>query len=207
MNIESEILKYNVSRETLGKMQEFVRMLSEWNEKINLVSKKSLQDVWVRHVLDSLQLSEYMSPQDKVLLDIGSGSGFPGVVLAIYAAEKLPDMKIILVESIGKKVMYLRDVCQRLGLNNVEVVQNRVENIKITADVVTARAVAELPVLLAYTEKIINKNGKALFLKGKSYNQEMAVAQGIWNYEADIVSNRYSDDGVILKIFAIRKWK
>ena len=129
MDIDFELQKYNVSRETIQKLKDFVAILRDWNEKMNLVSKNSMEDVWERHVLDSLQLMEYLPAAVKSLVDIGSGAGFPGMVLAIAMQEKFPAAQITLVESITKKTVYLKDVCQKLGLNNVRVENNRVENI------------------------------------------------------------------------------
>lgn len=201
MDIIAELKSYNVSRETIRKLEDFVDLLTQWNEKMNLVSKNSLPDVWTRHVLDSIQLSAYFSDRDRFIVDIGSGSGFPGVVSAIVLQEKNPQAKVVLVESITKKTLYLNSVCADLGLNNVSVINNRVENIVFKdVDVITARAVASLDVLLKYAAKIGGKQTKLLLLKGKSYVDEEDVAKEHWCYNCETVKNKYSDDGVIMKI-------
>ena len=208
MDIDFELQKYDVSRETIQKLKDFVTILRDWNEKMNLVSKKSMEDVWGRHVLDSLQLMEYLPAAVKSLVDIGSGAGFPGVVLAIAMQEKFPTAQVTLVESITKKTVYLKDVCQKLGLNNVTVENNRVENIVFkNIDVITARAVAALDILCGYAYKIGSKQTEMLFLKGQSYAQEDAAARQKWRYDADICPNRYADGGVIMKLRNLRKLK
>lgn len=206
MDIREEILSYSVSRETYASLEKFVNLLIEWNSKMNLVSKNSLLDVWNRHVLDSLQLIKYIPENLNTLVDIGSGSGFPGVVLAILLKEKNPSVKIKLIESITKKTVYLKDVCVKLGLNNVEVVNDRVENVVFKdVSVITARAVASLDTLCQYSFNLGNKKTSMLLLKGRSYKEEDESAKKNWEYNIDIYQNKYSDDGVVLKISDLRK--
>lgn len=206
MNPGDELKKYGVSRETFLQLEQFVVLLKEWNEKINLVSHKSIDDVWCRHVLDSAQLVNYIPDNTKLLLDIGSGSGFPAIVLAIMLQAKYPELKLILVESITKKAVYLKDVCAKLGLANVFVENDRVENIVFkNVDIITARAVAALDVLCGYAYKAGNKRTKMLLLKGKSYNTEHEAALQKWQYNIHVHKNEYSEEGVILEITNIRK--
>ena len=208
MDIIAELKTYNVSRETIRKLENFVDLLTQWNQKMNLISKNSLTDVWVRHVFDSIQLSSYFSDKDNLIIDIGSGSGFPGIVSAIVLQEKNPQAKVVLVESITKKTLYLNSVCADLGLKNVTVINDRVENTVFkNADVITARAVASLDVLLKYAAKIGGKQTKLLLLKGKSYVSEENQAKEHWNYSCEIFKNKYSEDGVIMKITNIRTKK
>lgn len=208
MNIENELRQYNVSRETFQKLQDFVALLQEWNAKMNLVSKNSLEDVWQRHILDSVQLIKYVPSDVRCLVDIGSGAGFPGVVLAILMQEKLPAAKVILVESITKKTVYLKDVCTKLGLNNTTVENSRIENISIkNVDVITARAVAALDVLCSYAFDLATKNTRMLFLKGRSYADEVASAEQKWKFNLQVYPNLYSSDGVVLELSNLRKIK
>ncbi|MEE6207038.1 MAG: 16S rRNA (guanine(527)-N(7))-methyltransferase RsmG [Alphaproteobacteria bacterium] len=208
MDIFEELSRYNVSRETYKKLQDFVVLLSEWNTKMNLVSKNSLSDVWVRHVLDSAQLVDYIPNNVKHIVDIGSGSGFPGIVLAILLQEQNPQAHITLVESITKKALYLKNVAENLGLNSVEVVNNRVENAVFKkVDMITARAVASTDILCGYADKIGNKNTEMLLLKGRSFADEEAEAGKRWIYTREIYKNKYSDDGVIVRIKNIRMKK
>ena len=208
MDIFEELSRYNVSRETYKKLQDFVALLSEWNTKMNLVSKNSLSDVWIRHVLDSAQLVDYIPNNVKHIVDIGSGSGFPGIVLAILLQEQNPQAHITLVESITKKALYLKNVAENLGLNSVEVVNNRVENAVFkNVDMITARAVASTDILCGYADKIGNKNTEMLLLKGRSFADEEAEAGKRWIYTREIYKNKYSDDGVIVRIKNIRMKK
>lgn len=208
MNIKEEILSYDVSRETYASLERFVDLLTEWNNKMNLVSKKSLLDVWIRHVLDSIQLINYMPDSMDTLVDIGSGSGFPGVVLAILLKERKPSVKIKLIESITKKTVYLKSVCVELGLDNVEIVNDRVENVVFkSASVITARAVASLDVLCDYSFYLGNKNTSVLLLKGRTYKNEDEEAKKRWIYTIDVYPNKYSEDGVVLKLSNLRKKK
>lgn len=208
MDIKNEFLQYNVSRETFKKIKQFAELLKVWNQKMNLVSRNSLEDLWKRHILDSVQLINYISPQVKNLLDIGSGAGFPAIILAILLQEKNPETKITLVESITKKTVYLNDVREKLGLSNVKVINSRVENINLPKpNLITARAVAALDVLCGYVSKIGNNNTESLFLKGKSYKDEIAEAEKHWKFDLEVFPNKYSDEGVILKLSNLRKQK
>lgn len=101
---------YNVSRETKEKIETYKTLVLEWNCKFNLISKSSVEHIWERHILDSVQLYKYIRPTDKILLDLGSGAGFPGMVLAIMAEQLNPELSINLVESIGKKTLFLNAV-------------------------------------------------------------------------------------------------
>lgn len=208
MDINQITSEYNVSRETFIKLQEFAELLKEWNQKMNLVSRNSLEVLWERHILDSMQLVNYIPDTAKNILDIGSGAGFPGIVLAILLQEKMPQTKLTLVESITKKTIYLNDVCTKLELSNVVVKNARVETALLhKPDIVTARAVASLNVLCGYVYKIGKNNTESLFLKGQSYREEIKEAQKFWNFDVKIFTNKYCEDGVVLKISRIRENK
>lgn len=206
MDIENELSQYNVSRETIEKLEKFAELLKEWNLKMNLVSRNSLEMLWERHILDSAQLIDYIPPTTKCLLDIGSGAGFPGIVLAILMQEKNSNAKIILVESITKKTVYLKDVCEKLGLNNVRVENARVENLNISQpDIITARAVAALDILCKYMNKVAGNKCESLFLKGRSYEEEVLAAKQNWQFNLKVLKNRYCENGVILNLSRLRK--
>ena len=193
MNFDEEVLNYHVSRETLQKLKDFMQILLEWNQKINLVSKTAEKELELRHVLDSLQLINYIRDDAKLLVDVGSGSGFPGIVLAIACQEKFPAMKIVLIESITKKTVYLKDVCQRLNLQNVEVVNNRVENVVFkNVDYITARAVASVDKILACTIGLCSKNTEYVLPKGHTGMAELEEAEKKWKMTIDIFENFYA---------------
>ena len=208
MSFDEEVLKYNVSRETLQKLKDFKALLLEWNQKINLVSKNAENELDFRHILDSLQLVEHIKSNAKLIIDIGSGSGFPGVVLAIALQEKIPEAKIVLIESITKKTVYLKDICNRLKLTNVEVINNRVENVVFkNADYITARAVAAAVKIFDFTKSIYAKNTHFLLLKGKSGTSELEEAKKKWSFKVNSFANKYCADGYLYEIFDLRKIK
>ena len=127
----TDILKtYNVSRETILKLRDYESLVLEWNNKINLVSRSSAENLWNRHIEDSLQLIQFIKPTDKTLYDFGSGAGFPAIVIAIAAEQLFPDLTVNLVESIGKKTLFLNAVKKELNLN-INIHHDRIENLKI----------------------------------------------------------------------------
>ena len=197
--------KYTVSRETMDKLKAYEASLCEWQNRMNLVSKNSLESAWQRHFQDSMQLFSLL-PQQGVVYDFGSGAGFPGMVLAVMAAEKTPYLKFKLIESIKKKTLYLNEVKKITGISNVEVLNKRIEDIPAeAADVITSRAMASLSDLLNYAQKFCTSKTKCIFLKGKSYADEIAEAEKLWKFKAEVLPSQESDEGVILIITDIHK--
>ena len=197
--------KYTVSRETMDKLKAYEASLCEWQNRMNLVSKNSLESAWQRHFQDSMQLFSLL-PQQGVVYDFGSGAGFPGMVLAVMAAEKTPYLKFKLIESIKKKTLYLNEVKKITGISNVEVLNKRIEDIPAeAADVITSRAMASLSDLLNYAQKFCTSKTKCIFLKGKSYPDEIAEAEKLWKFKAEVLPSQESDEGVILIITDIHK--
>lgn len=198
------IKKYNVSRETTKKLESYQTLVKEWNGKFNLISKSTENTIWERHIVDSLQLIKFITPKDKVLLDLGSGAGFPGIVLAIACQEMYPDLKIKLVESIGKKASFLQEVNKTLNLN-MEIYKERIENLKIgKVDVITSRALASLPKLLEYAKPFCSNSTKLIFLKGEKWVQEQDEARKKWMYECEVSDSDTSEYGKILRISDLR---
>ena len=198
--MERLIEKYNVSRETFLKLKTYETSLIEWQKKFNLVSKNSLPDAWNRHFLDSAQLIKYVPKNAKTLYDFGSGAGFPGMVLSILANDKMPDLKITLIESIKKKTLYLNAV-KSLCSVNVDIINDRIENLKLPkADVITSRAMCNLSDLLQYAYKLSNTKTTMIFPKGKSYQKELEAANKKWKFNIKIEENKISSEGVILVI-------
>ena len=164
-----------VSRETLRRLQVYAEMLAA--SPHNLVSKASLTEVWHRHFLDSAQLAPLIPETAGTLADLGSGAGFPGLVLAIMQ----PRLSVSLFEATRKKAEFLQAVASRLGLN-VTVRNERIEAAaKEGFDVITARAFAPLPELLAYAQKLAKPQTIGLFLKGQSHSAELTEAACGWN--------------------------
>ncbi len=189
----------NVSRETIARLKLFVGLLRDWNTRINLVSTRSLADVWRRHIWDSAQLAAFIPAGAESLVDLGSGAGFPGVVLAIVLAEH-GDRKIVLYEAIAKKCRFLENVAQRLELG-VEIRNARVESSEPESfDIVTARACAPLPQLLSYATLFQGRNSRCLFLKGQSVGVELTDAYKSWSMKVEKHQSRSDPSGVILDI-------
>jgi len=165
-------LKKNIelARPLLLKYQE---ILLVWQKKVNLISNSTVKNIWDRHILDSAQVYPLIPNSAKVLMDIGSGAGFPGMVIAILnQACKGPLEKIFLVDSDMKKSLFLQEVVRNLKLN-ADVLCQRIENVDLVADVITARAVASVPELLDLVEKNVSRETLLLFLKGKNVENEL----------------------------------
>lgn len=197
--------KYTVSRETMNRLKAYEASLHEWQNRMNLVSKNSLENAWKRHFLDSMQIFSLL-PSEGIVYDFGSGAGFPGMVLAIMANEKTPYLKFKLVESVKKKTLYLNEVKKISGLSNVEIVNNRIEDIPAEpATAITSRAMASLTSLLGYAQKFCTPKTKCIFLKGKSYRDEIEEAKKLWKFNLEVLPNQESDEGVILIVTDIKK--
>lgn len=182
----------NVSRETLARLETYEAMLREWQKTINLVGGGTLDDVWRRHFLDSGQLCRLI-PGVKSVADIGSGGGFPGLVIAIIAG-----VHVTLVESDNRKAAFLREVSRATG-TDTEVIAGRAEMVTATpAEVVTARAVAPLTKLLSLAEPWIRPGGRCYFLKGGAVEEELTDASRIWDIEYDMVPSLSDPSGTIL---------
>ena len=198
--------KYNVSHETYLKMEKYCQSLLDWQSRMNLVSNSSLEDIWNRHFEDSAQLFNLVPLTAKNLLDIGSGAGFPGMVLAIIAEEKTPYLKVTLTESITKKTLFLNHVKNLVSLNNTNILNERVEKIKNKKfSVITARAVTALTDLLEYSFPLLDKNGICIFPKGKNYKKEIEQAQKQWDFSLTVVDSKTSEEGKILVINKLTK--
>lgn len=184
----------HVSRETEEKLFAFVSLLEKWNPRINLVSSKDIENVWSRHVLDSLQLVPLIQGQSR-FIDMGSGGGFPAVVVGI--ATGIPG---VLIESDQRKAAFLREVA-RLTQTNLEVLPCRLESVKVQpAPVVTARALAPLVKLLEWTHPLLQPEGKAIFLKGQQAVQEIQDAEQVWQMDVQAYPSQTSSDGMILEV-------
>jgi 16S rRNA (guanine527-N7)-methyltransferase len=188
-----------VSRETLARLKAYVSLLAEWNARHNLVSANSLNDVWRRHVWDSAQLAPLVLASAKSLVDLGSGAGFPALVLAAMLRDKA-DFRAVLIESVAKKCRFLEAAAERMEVD-VEVRNIRAEDAKHEPfDVVTARACAPLDRLLGYAQHFRGKRTICLFLKGQSVEEELTEAHKSWNIKAIRHRSRSDPSGVILEV-------
>ena len=190
----------NVSRETLVRLEEYAALLAKWNPVINLVSKSTLPDVWQRHMRDSAQLWPLCPNGARLWVDMGSGGGFPGIVIAILAAEFAPDMRVVLIESDQRKATFLRTVAQALGLA-LRVESQRAEDVPpLGADVVSARALTALSGLLPLAQRHLAANGVAIFPKGQSAEQELTDALELWRFAVRRTPSETDHQAVVLQI-------
>jgi 16S rRNA (guanine527-N7)-methyltransferase len=175
---------FPVSRETLARLGDYVALLEKWNRAINLVSRNSLSDPWRRHILDCAQLSSYIPETAKTVVDLGSGAGLPGLILAMLNPEK----DFHLIESDRRKSAFLQEAA-RVTKTRITLETDRIENIIerfANGDVVTARALAPIPTLLEYIEPILNEKKLCIFAKASGINNELAVAAERWDISSDI---------------------
>ena len=185
----------NVSRETIGQFRDYLALLEKWQPRINLVANSTLPHAWQRHILDSAQLVAFYPSNTKHILDVGSGAGFPGLVLAIMGG-----VQVDLVESDQRKAIFLSTVIRLLGLP-AKVHNHRIETMpNMSPDVITARAVAPLPKLLKILKKQINKDTVCLFLKGTSVEDELTNLQTYSSMTHTTYSSLSSPDGVVLEM-------
>jgi 16S rRNA (guanine527-N7)-methyltransferase len=190
----------NVSRETLERLKTYAALLSDWNSRHNLVSRSSLPQVWKRHFLDSAQLADLIPPGQTSLVDLGSGAGFPGLVLAELLRDRRPGVRIVLIESTGKKCRFLEAAAGALDLP-VDIRCRRIEDTPPEPfGVITGRACALLPELLSYAQRFWGKATKGLFLKGRSLAAELTAANESWRIEFKQHPSRSDPSGIILEI-------
>jgi 16S rRNA (guanine527-N7)-methyltransferase len=196
----------SVSRETHDKLKRYEALLKEWQEKMNLVSRHTLDSAWARHFEDSLQLLPLIPPHIKTLFDFGSGAGFPGLVMAISR----PDITVHLVESIGKKCRFLEAVSRETSANAI-VHQGRIESVsretEAIPDMITARALANLTALLEYSAPWIAANPALilLFPKGVNWAQEVEEARKKWSFQLDTHKSVTDPEAMILAITNAKK--
>lgn len=156
-------LGIELTEEQLVKLNKFYNLLIEWNEKINLTRITEEKEVYLKHFYDSLTISKVVDLSTKeTLCDVGTGAGFPGIVLKIV----YPNLKITLVDSLLKRVNYLNAIISDLELENIHAIHSRGEDFKEKFDVVTARAVANIEKLLGFTMHLVNKEGMFIAMKG-----------------------------------------
>ena len=194
-----------VSRETSQRLIEYVALLRQWQPRINLVAPSTMDDIWTRHIADSVQTFALRS-KAKNWIDIGSGAGFPGLVVAILLAEKGAG-KVELVESNGKKCAFLNAVTRETGLreSGVEVIvhKGRIESVLPTLDrpdIVSARALASLNDLLGLTESYLQGDCVGLFSKGRDHSLEIEEARADWSFDLEKTDSRFGENSVLLQV-------
>lgn len=189
-----------VSHETLARLEAYVDLLRQWQQRINLIAPSTLSEIWERHILDSVQLFALKSSARR-WIDIGSGGGLPGLVIGCILADHA-DARVHLIESNAKKSAFLRHVATSLSLP-VEVHLGRVEDILPTLetpDVLSARALASLDALLGYGNLLLKSGAVALFPKGRDYRDELTAAGKNWHFNVTAHPSVTDKDARILEI-------
>ncbi|MDW3223695.1 MAG: 16S rRNA (guanine(527)-N(7))-methyltransferase RsmG [Paracoccaceae bacterium] len=189
----------DVSRETLGRLEHYQLLIEKWNPTINLISKSSIRHLWDRHIWDSAQIYRYAGERPN-WMDIGSGGGLPGVVVAILAKQGDPQRHVTMVESDVRKSVFLKTVIRELDLP-ASVVVGRIEKIApADCDILTARALADLHQLLHFVDRHLKPSGRAIFLKGESWEEEVAAARKAWSFDLRIHKSITNPKAAILEV-------
>ena len=195
-----------VSRETFARLQTVAALLAKWQKTLNLVSPATLPDVWRRHIADSLQFVDHVPKDARRWVDLGSGGGFPGLVVAAVLAER-EGAKVVLVESDTRKAAFLREATRLAGLP-VEIQARRIEEVALTlapgTDVVSARALAPLPKLLDLAAPFLAEGALGVFAKGRDAERELTEARKGWTLEIDLVPSLSDPEGRILVVRSAR---
>ena len=194
-----------VSRETMERLDQYAELLRKWNPAINLVSKATVAAIWKRHFIDSAQVFTIAAPRSGLWADLGSGAGFPGLVVAILAAELAPDLSVVLLESDLRKAAFLATVARNTGVR-VRVSTDRIEAAPpLGARYLSARALAPLPGLLQHVERHLLHEGTAYFSKGKGWKDEISNAQKNWRFEATAHPSKTEENSAILEIKGVAR--
>lgn len=187
---------HTITTEQIDNLQSFIDELLIYNQKFNLIGASTIKNIWLRHILDSAQLIEYITDKNSIIADLGSGAGFPGVILSILGVKN-----IYLIEKSPRKCQFLRKISD-ISPNKITIIEENIANIKdLKFDIITSRAFAPLDKLLHISQNLLTNKGKYLLLKGKNLKKEVANAQKILkNYRYQILKSKSSDEGNIILI-------
>ena len=196
MTAEEFQKRLDVPRETMDRFIVYSDLLTKWQRSINLVSNSTLSDMWRRHFYDSAQLMEFIpEPESRTILDLGSGAGFPGLVLSILGIGE-----VHMVEAVGKKCSFMKQVIRETGINAI-VHNERIENMKpFTVDIITSRACADLEKLLDLTAPFRGQYTQCLFLKGGRWEEELTLARKKYALEVKKYASKSEESGMILSL-------
>ena len=199
--------EFAVSRETLDRLVTYEALLKQWQKTINLVAPSTLSDIWHRHFADSAQLWRYRPVGAESWLDVGSGAGFPGLVLAILAQQHGPS-RHVLVESDTRKAAFLREVARKTGVA-VDILCTRIESTETLARVqrvscVTARALAPMPRLASLVAPYFASDSVGLFLKGREVAVELEEAARSWDFSCDLKPSLTDADGRVVLLTVLK---
>ena len=198
-------IERNVSRETLEKLKACEALVRKWNPSINLISKSTIDDVWDRHIVDSLQITPLIPKNIQQIADFGSGGGFPGIVIAAFAQEHLSNVDVTLVESDKRKAVFLRTSVRELGLN-ANVIDTRVESMApLSVDFITARALSSLNNLFEMALPHSTPHTRYCFPKGRRYQEEIEEARQSWQFEIETHPSLTDNESRILEIWDLKR--
>lgn len=193
-------LGLDLSEDAWRRLDIHVQLLEKWQSAINLVGRSTLADVWRRHVLDSLQVIPFIPPQAKIVVDLGSGAGFPGLVIAAVRQN----LDVRLIEADGRKAAFLGEVA-RAAAPNATILNARIEAVQaFPAEVVTARALAPLSLLLEWSRKFATDPAICLFHKGENLERELTDAQADWMMDVDRVPSITAPGAAIVRVARLR---
>jgi 16S rRNA (guanine527-N7)-methyltransferase len=194
-----------VSREIAARLDRFTALLIEWQQRMNLIAPSTIPQIWTRHIADSLQLLD-LAPEAKIWVDLGSGAGFPGLVIACALAD-VPGAAVHLVESNEKKANFLREAARHIGVPatvHVVRIEDFAKNFAGLTDIVTARALAPLNATLALAHPLSKTGAQGLFLKGQDVASELTQAAKYWKFEPTLVPSKTSPNS---RIVSVRHWE
>ena len=190
-----------ILKESKQDIEKYIKILLDWQKHVNLISKNTIPEIQKRHILDSAQLWKYIPDSIKILTDVGSGGGFPGIILGILNKTAGFPLKITLIESDYKKAIFLKEINRQLGIN-LNILSERVEKVNnFKSDIITARAFTELNQIFILCKKIVSRETIWVLLKGKSFQKEIKNCQ--LKCQIEQFPNEYSE-GVILKVSGVK---
>jgi len=198
---------FAVSRETVERLVRYEALLRQWQKAVNLVAPRTLSDIWHRHFADSAQLARLVPDDAETLLDLGSGGGFPGLVLALVLMERKQRLRVMLVESDTRKAAFLREVARQTGVP-VDILPMRIEKTETQrrvgqVDVVTVRALAPLSRLLGLAAPYFAPRTVGLFLKGRELHGEISEARAGWHFDVELVPSLTDPEGQIAVVYNV----
>jgi len=195
-----------VSRETITSLKKYEDILTKTNKSQNLIGNSTINDIWTRHFLDSAQVIDFIDKNDKTLIDIGSGAGFPGLVLAITSKDRKIPLKIKLIEKSSKKAKFLKKLIDELQLNAEVINKNIFEySKKLSEDVFAARAFKPLKIILPLIHNKAENWKKIFIFLGKTGKNELLQASKSWHIEYKQRVSVTSSDSIVIEINKLKK--
>ncbi|MFN7038785.1 MAG: 16S rRNA (guanine(527)-N(7))-methyltransferase RsmG [Alphaproteobacteria bacterium] len=186
----------DVSRETIQNLIQYVDLLTKWTNAINLISQNTTNEIWERHIIDSIQLVRFLPNKEITVTDLGSGAGLPGLVISLCGISKM-----YLIESDKRKSIFLQEAA-KLSSKEIHIINERIENIKVdwSTDILTSRALAPLHKLLDFSKNYISKKSKLLFLKGENLEKEIIYAKEFYEFEYKLHNSLTNKNSWIIEI-------